>query len=356
MTDKLLGFRIGELEEFSENITAAVSSILGSGHIQNEAVNSISASINNFVMSGKSLGDILPDSLTKKTSGFAEFITDKILVSLDKAMSDPDTRKKISRKLADIKNNHFSDGAVDQIKLGFLNMFMNEDTITEMVDKYLPKLVVSIKESPEVKAKISLSIADYITGLINKPLFMHADAIGLEALFQLRTTIITAAKQTLDSAGFTDKISNVINDLISKNSDKTIGCILSELGLDKTVQKKINSSGISTHDLAVTLDSLCGKMRIHGIYSVIPKKLFYSIKTALLGEINKVVDKNTAKILEAVNFPKITEDRINSLNLYEVENLLFSFMKDSFRWINILGFILGFLFGAVQSALFYFLG
>ncbi len=77
---------------------------------------------------------------------------------------------------------------------------------------------------------------------------------------------------------------------------------------------------------------------------------------ALLSEINNIVEKNTPKILEAINFPKITEDRINSLDLYEVENLLFSFMKDSFRWINILGFILGFfLFGAIQSGIIYFI-
>lgn len=358
--DKIQGsifsFKIGELEEHSESIKAAVESVMATGRIQNEAVNSISASINNFVMSGKSLADIIPESITGKTGQFTDFITEKILTALDTAMSDPDTRKKVSGKLVDIKNNHFSDGAIDQLKLGFLNMFMNEDTITELVDKYLPALISSVKSSEEVKQKISASIEEYLTGLIKKPLFMHADTIGLEALFQLRGSVVSAAQQTLGSDQFSDKISGMINDMIKNNADRTLGEVLEGLGVKDTVSEKIGGGfRADIHDIAAYLSEFAGKFRVNNVYSVIPKKLFHGIKMALLGEINKIVEKNTPKMLDAINFPKITEDRINSLNLYEVENLLFSFMKDSFRWINVLGFILGFMFGAIQSGIIYFM-
>lgn len=355
-SEKMMGIKIGELENHSESIAHTVNAVLSTGKIQSEAANSISASINNFVMSGKSLNDLLPETLTAKTDQFSSFITEKILVSLDSAMSDPETRKKISAKLIDIKNSHFSDGVTGQMKLGVLNMFMSEDTIAEMVDKYLPNLINSIKESDEVKEKIALSISQYIDGIIKKPLFQHADAIGMESLFQLRSTIITAAKTTLDSGQFADKITGFINELIRKNSSKTLGEVLEQYNLKNAVTDKINS-GFKTdiHEISVFLAKLSTSMRIRNLYSVIPKKLFYSIKIALLNEINKIVEKNTPKMLEAINFPKITEDRINSLDLYEVENLLFSFMRDSFRWINILGFIIGFIFGAVQVGIIYFM-
>jgi len=357
ISNRVFSIKIGELEQYSENIQAAVESIMATGRIQSEAVNSISSSINNFVMSGKSLADIMPSSLTGKTGNFSGFITDKILVSLDKAMADESTRKKISKKLVELKNSHFSDGTVDQMKLGVLNMFMTEDSIAELVDKYLPNLIASIKESDDIKKKISLTIEEYINGLLQKPLFMHADAIGLEALFQLRGSIVTAAQKTLGSDQFSSRISAMINELIKKNANKTLGSLLDELGMKGSISEKIeNGFNINMHEASGYLAELAGKFHVKNIYSVVPKKLFYGIKIALLAEINKIVEKNTPKILEAINFPKITEDRINSLNLYEVENLLFSFMKDSFRWINILGFILGFIFGAIQSGIFYFIG
>jgi len=355
ITDKIFQIKIGELEQYSDSLKGAVDAVLKTGRIQAEATNSISSAINNFVMSGKSLGDILPENLKSKTGQLSAFITEKILTSLDKAMSDPETRQKVSKKLITIKDNHFSDKVTDQMKLGVLNMFMNEDTIVELVDKYLPNLISSIKESDDVKEKISLTISQYIDGLISKPLFQHADAIGFESLFQMRGSIISATQKTLDSDQFSEKISAMINEMIQKNSSKTLGEVLDDFELKNMLSQKINS-GFRTdiHEISAYLGKLANGLHIRNIYSVIPKKLFYSIKMALLKEINKIVEKNTPKMLSAINFPKITEDRINSLNLYEVENLLFAFMKDSFRWINILGFVIGFLFGAVQSGIIYF--
>lgn len=356
ITGEIYSIKIGDLEQYSDKIKEGVESILATGHIQNEVVNSISASINNFVMSGKSLGDIVPESITDKTGQFSEFITNKILDSLDKAMADPETRKKVSRSLVDIKNNHFTDGAADQIKLGVLNVFMNEDSITELVDQYLPTLINSVRNSEEVKGKITNTIEEYIKGIINKPLYSHADAIGLEALFQLRGSVVSAAKGTLDSGDFSTKISGMINEMIKANSDKTLGEILENMEMKGAIEENIaNKFNLNITTMADYLTILAGKLNLKNVYSVIPKKLFHAIKMSLLTEINKVVEKNTPKMLEAINFPKITEDRINSLDLYEVENLLFSFMKDSFRWINILGFILGFIFGAIQSGIFFIL-
>ncbi|MCD8568729.1 MAG: hypothetical protein LRY50_10545 [Geovibrio sp.] len=56
-------------------------------------------------------------------------------------------------------------------------------------------------------------------------------------------------------------------------------------------------------------------------------------------------------MVRAVDLPGIVENKINKLNLYEVEDILFDFMKDQFKWINRLGFVLGFLFGLVQIAI-----
>ncbi|ADD68337.1 conserved hypothetical protein [Denitrovibrio acetiphilus DSM 12809] len=357
ISSEIYSMKIGELEEYTENIKSAVNAVLSTGKIQAEASNSISASINNFVMSGKSLTDIIPESLTAKTGQLSGFITNKILDAMDKAMADPATRKKVSKQLINIKNSHFKDGAVDQLKLGVLNMFMTEDTIDEMVDKYLPNLITSVKDSEEVKKKIAMSINDYITGILKKPLFMHADTLGMEALFQLRSSVVTAARGTLDSSEFSSKMSGMIIGMIKQNSEKTLGELLDELQLKDALDAKLaNGFSLKIQDAAEFLTKMASGLHIRNIYSVVPKKLFYAVKIALLKEINKIVEKNSPKMLEAINFPKITEDRINTLNLYEVENLLFSFMRDSFRWINILGFIIGFLLGAVQIGVTYLLG
>lgn len=352
--EKLFSLSIGELSKHKDSLTKIIESLLSSKNLQEETGSAISSYINNFVMSGKSLGDIIPQSLQDKIPALSEFIAEKILVSLENAFEDANTRAKISSKLVDIKNSHFSDGTIDKIKLGFLNMFMTEDTIKETVDSYLPTLIKSIKESDEVKAKIKASVSEYILSIVTKPLYMHAGAIGFDNIYSLKSSIVTTVQQSMGSETMAEKISGKLVGFAEKNPAKTIGNILEEAEIKESIINAISASAtLDMSKTAALLSDASEKISVSNIYSFIPKKMFKTIKTSLIREINTIIERNIDKIISSVDFPGITEKRINSLNLYEVEKLLFSFMSDSFKWINILGFVLGFALGAVQSILVY---
>lgn len=350
LKDSIYSYKIGSLAQYGDNISSAVHNILSSKKMQEEAGNAISASINNFVMSGKSLADMLPENLMNKIPDFAGFLTDKILVSLETAFDDAETRSKIAGKLVDMKNNHFSDGVMDQMKLGFLNMFLNEDTIKDIVNKYVPSLIKSVKESDSVRDKIKSSISGYIDATIKKPLYMHADSIGLENLFSLKSSLVTAVQRAIGTESFAERISGRITDFIRHNPDKTLGELIEAAGIGGLIDEKIETSAkADITSLSKAICNVTANVELNNVYRYIPKKVFAKIKTSLIKQINKIVDRNLENIIQSVDFPKITEKRINSLDLYEVETLLFSFMNDSFKWINILGFVIGFALGAIQS-------
>jgi uncharacterized membrane protein YheB (UPF0754 family) len=52
--------------------------------------------------------------------------------------------------------------------------------------------------------------------------------------------------------------------------------------------------------------------------------------------------------VNTVDIGKEVEDKINSLDTAEVEEMIFSFTRTHFKWINLLGFAIGFLVGVVQ--------
>ncbi|MCD8491825.1 MAG: hypothetical protein LRY51_07935 [Geovibrio sp.] len=68
----------------------------------------------------------------------------------------------------------FGGGGIDQLKLGFLNMFLNEDTINDLVQEHLPKLIGGIKGDPVLKRRISNGIKGKIDDFLKKPLYAHA--------------------------------------------------------------------------------------------------------------------------------------------------------------------------------------
>jgi uncharacterized membrane protein YheB (UPF0754 family) len=54
--------------------------------------------------------------------------------------------------------------------------------------------------------------------------------------------------------------------------------------------------------------------------------------------------------VNTVDIAQVVENKINSLNTAEVEEMIFSFTKTHFKWINLLGFLIGFLVGIIQVA------
>ena len=87
---------------------------------------------------------------------------------------------------------------------------------------------------------------------------------------------------------------------------------------------------------------------LNGLYDNIADKTLEKIVINIKDTINNIIDKNLVDALNAIDISKIITNKINSLPTEGVENLLFSFMKDELAWINILGFILGFIIGIFE--------
>jgi len=61
-----------------------------------------------------------------------------------------------------------------------------------------------------------------------------------------------------------------------------------------------------------------------------------------------IIDNKIPQILQSVNFGKIVSDKINGLDMENVEKLLLMVISKHLRWINILGGVLGAFIGALQ--------
>jgi uncharacterized membrane protein YheB (UPF0754 family) len=67
------------------------------------------------------------------------------------------------------------------------------------------------------------------------------------------------------------------------------------------------------------------------------------------------VDKQIEGILASINVKELVSQRIDSLEMQRVERIILDIMSDQFKWIYIFGGILGFLIGAFQAVLTFFL-
>lgn len=65
--------------------------------------------------------------------------------------------------------------------------------------------------------------------------------------------------------------------------------------------------------------------------------------------INELSEEVINKAHERINIQEIVENKINELNLYELEKIIFSIAEKELKHIELLGLILGFLIGIIQG-------
>ncbi len=362
IANKFLSKSLNEIENIEGYVDNFINSILKSGNWQDIVIDEISSFLNNLVLSGKSLMEILPDGFETKIEKFSDMLTDNAIDHLEKILNEDSTKKTITKKLIDMKDNFFDNGLFDSIKLGFISMFLTEEVISGIVNNELPKLVTHIKEDEKIREKIKQSISKQINIFLNKPLYSLAGVIGIDTVFEIRSNAISNVKKYLKSDVFSEKIKKIILNFIEKYSNFTLHGILNTLGIksEKFLNNIIDVRKILSKDNNHKLLTEAGinvlkNIQINNLYEKIPENSFENIKSNFVRNINIILNKHISTVLNTIDLPMIVESKINNLNLYEVEDLLFSFMKDQFKWINILGFVLGFLFGVIQSIFFYFL-
>jgi len=146
---------------------------------------------------------------------------------------------------------------------------------------------------------------------------------------------------------------------ISKNIGQTVeNEILSADDIvDKLASDKIKFQVI-TYIKNLVIERSCEKL---------PSFIPLTFRNAISGYLGDVIDRHGAiifdeiksalveKAREEINLKQIVEDKLNSLDIQQLEDLIISLSKRELRQIEILGGVLGFFVGLIQAVFSYIL-
>lgn len=356
--EKIEQTRIFDFIDLEKSVDTLLKNILKEGKWQEKLVKEISAYLNNLILSGVSPKDILPENLYNSFVEKSEDITISILKYIKKVSEDKEVKEKIVQKLIELKNSSFNSGFFDKLKLGVLNMFLNEDVIRDIVQSKFPEIMDNILESEEIKRKITDTIKEKVTNILNTPIYKYIERFNVEDFYSFKSSIEIKILNFLKSDFLSEKIKYlVISNKEYLKSLKTrellnfIGIDLSN-NIDNKIFRNILKDSYVKETVVDKISSIIKDIKVENIYDKISQKTFRKVVDFTTLEINALVQRNIKPVLKAIDIKSIVEKKIDFLNLYEIEDMLFSFMKEQFKWINILGFILGFIFGSIQILFF----
>lgn len=305
--------------------------------------------INSFLSEDKTLQDILPQDILKRKNDLVEYLTITIMANIRRLGKNDMVKAVLAQKVVNFKDSMLSSASgMDILKAGFINLFLSNEKIEQIVENELPHIAEDLSTNPVIYKNIYKTIEDEIDNLLKKPVNEVMVKLGFSDNHDI---VLYIKSHFVTNTNILDKVSALILDKLYQYSNLTIKEILMLLNID--IYKFIK---IDVMDILNAENYKLVKSNMINKFTAFISNNYNKIADVITELAVKLIKSNLKYALNAVNIEKIVKDKINALPLPEVENILFSFMKEHFKWINILGFFIGFVIGLVQALMVFFTG
>lgn len=306
-------------------------------------------SIDTLLSDNKTLQEILPSDILSRKQDLIEYLTITIMANIRRLGKNDKVKTVLAQKVVNFKDNMISSATgMDILKAGFINLFLSNEKIEQIVENELPHITEDLSTNPDIYKNIYKTIEDEIDNLLQ----MTINEVIIKLGFNDNNEIVLYIKSHfITDTNILDKVSSLILDKLYQYSNLTVKEVLKLLNIDIYKFIKIDVMDILNAENYKTV-----KSNIINKFIEFISQNYNKIADVITELSVKLIKNNLKYALNAVNIEKIVKDKINALPLPEVENILFSFMKEHFKWINILGFFIGFVIGLAQALIVFFTG
>ena len=309
----------------------------------------IENTINSFLSEDKTLQNILPQDILNRKKDLVEYLTITIMANIRKLGKNDMVKAVLAQKVVNFKDSMLSSATgMDILKAGFINLFLSNEKIEQIVENELPHITEDLSTNPVIYKNIYKTIEEEIDNLLKKPVSEIIVKLGFSDNHDI---VLYIKNHFVTNTNILEKISALILDKLYQYSSLTVKEILVLLNID--IYKFIK---IDVMDILNAENYKLVKANMINKFTAFISSNYNKIADVITEIAIKLIKSNLKYALNAVNIEKIVKDKINALPLPEVENILFSFMKEHFKWINILGFFIGFVIGLAQALMVFFTG
>ncbi len=176
----------------------------------------------------------------------------------------------------------------------------------------------------------------------------------IPAIVQRSTTEILGA---LDSAATRDGVINGICHWLDDHRNQPLSELVGDSGVETLINALKRALRLGTPEQESLLsETVADWLNRHQSESLVDLMPLIRRRRAVLGrwiahQIQSTLSRLTPRFLEEIDIHRVVVDRIESLDIERVEDLLLGIMQRHLKWINVFGAFLGALIGAIQIVL-----
>ncbi len=313
---------------------------------------------------GLTLADHLPEPLTRFIISAIEQQSPRILKKLSAMLSEPAVRERIIHAVRD-GINHFLDslGPVGAMARGFLDMETMEAKIREYLLDKEDEIILWLQE-PELQERLAAVLVEQTERLLNKPLARFRARMDDAQYRMVCRQIAVQILGVLRSRGVAETLSTMIRNTMEErlgHGELELAEIMEQLFPDQDgerIHDFITSEAVAlvrSRKVLRLLDRMVNTMvdsmvnrPVGVLHRLMPQGIRTGITDYIVLTANRMLLKEVPGLVESLNIRRVVADKVNSLDLLQLERLLLSIMEEQFKYINLFGALLGFLIGLIN--------
>ncbi len=320
---------------------------------------------------GQTLGDVLSAQGVDVLREMVRAHSSQILSGLGHMVADPVIRGQvITGVLAGV--DHFLDalGPMGAMARGFLE----RDTLEQKISEYLTAKEADLEAwfvSPAIRSRLETVLVQGVDELTAKPLSELLAKLADGELEQICRNIaarmLSFVQDEKSFAGISVLIHLGMEDLLD-GGHKSWGdvghqCFGEDEGphpreiVTSEILALVRSPGserMVRSLLSTLMDSLL-KQPVGKLYDLVPTGIRKAFTGTMVQTVNQMLLQEVPGVMESLNIERVISEKIDGLDLLQLEQLLLSIMEEQFKYINMFGAILGFLLGLMNLVVIEFL-
>jgi len=363
--DTLLG--AGTRQEIYLHIDTLIRSILFSERFVAWLAGRLAENLRQAAARGATINDLVPPQLSALVRSLLRKHAGSLLQRMGTQLADPALRDQVIKGILD-GINHFFDGLgpVGAMAKGFLEA----DALERKIGVYLEEKeegLVAWLGNPEIRERMVAVLEESIDVLLRKrldALLADVDAQRLDSLCrECVSQIMAACRSERAMIGLRVLLHLGLEHVLDGGRRTLADCAApffpgqEERQLRETIVRQglaLLRSGAGERMIHATAHSMIDALLarpIGRLYDIVPHGVRQGLIEYLVLTTNRMLLQEAPGMVESLNLKRIVTDRVDSFNLLQLEQRLFSIIKKQCSSINLFGALLGFLIGLANLAL-----
>ncbi len=345
-----------------DHLECRLQRLLSSPQTGREVARFVEERLEALLGSERTLRELAPEDLIQVVHAQLDQEIPPLLEKLGGLLYDPAFRARLVKKVREgIEAFLDSLEGLSGLLAGFFNMDKLYARLPEFLDRAGDEIARWLREE-QTQRQVGNLVRERLDSLLDQPINSFVDRLPYEKVAGFRRYLRDRAVDTVAAPRTAEVAVQVLEEMIARLKDRSFASLLEralpegslallrEVLAERLLATLRSPTAREAFERVVAdkVEAWLYRAPLGALSARLPADVRKELQAGACSQLEELLRKEVPPLVETLNVARIVEEKVNSLDLLQVEGLLMGIMKEQFKYINLFGALLGFLIGLLN--------